>query len=197
MSLRSKGSCRHNCWVLRSFFKVKGSCTCACLVSPGESRCRRNDQAMRPRRETFWCARLESRGAAHGLHLPRYLRRRVPRHFTFTFAVVDRDFSSPSSLAAFLPPPPLVLPSTLRRPLDTPIAFTMADDIVIDKQLFHERLNNFVSKWKADKRSGDATFNGAGSIASVVGKASEPGIYLKPAAFQVSGAIADCELRMR
>jgi hypothetical protein len=66
----------------------------------------------------------------------------------------------------------------------------MADDIVIDKQLFHERLNNFVSKWKADKRSGDATFNGAGSIASVVGKASEPGIYLKPAAFQVSCAIA-------
>jgi hypothetical protein len=67
----------------------------------------------------------------------------------------------------------------------------MADDIVIDKQLFHERLNNFVSKWKADKRSGDATFNGAGSIASVVGKASEPGSYLKPAAFQVRHTIAN------
>ncbi|KAF2654143.1 SPT16-domain-containing protein [Lophiostoma macrostomum CBS 122681] len=61
----------------------------------------------------------------------------------------------------------------------------MADDIVIDKQVFHERLNNFVTKWKADKRSGDAVFNGASSIATVVGKASEPGSYLKPAAFQL------------
>jgi hypothetical protein len=62
----------------------------------------------------------------------------------------------------------------------------MADEIVIDKQLFHERLNNFVTKWKADKRSGDQIFNGATSIATVVGKASEQGSYLKPAAFQVS-----------
>lgn len=62
----------------------------------------------------------------------------------------------------------------------------MADDIVIDKALFHERLNNLVTKWKADKRSGDQVFQGAGSIATLVGKASEPGIYQKPAAFQVS-----------
>ena len=62
----------------------------------------------------------------------------------------------------------------------------MADEIVIDKQLFHERLNNFVTKWKADKRSGDQVFNGASSIATIVGKASEPSHYLKPAAFQVS-----------
>ncbi|KAF2877255.1 FACT complex subunit-domain-containing protein [Massariosphaeria phaeospora] len=61
----------------------------------------------------------------------------------------------------------------------------MADEIVIDKQLFHERLNNFVTKWKADKRSGDSIFSGATSIATVVGKASEPGSYLKPAAFQL------------
>ena len=61
----------------------------------------------------------------------------------------------------------------------------MADDIVIDKQLFHERLNGFVTKWKADKRSGDQLFNGAGAIATVVGKASDPGSYMKPAAFQV------------
>jgi hypothetical protein len=61
-----------------------------------------------------------------------------------------------------------------------------ADDIVIDKQLFHERLGSLVTKWKADKRSGDAVFQGAGSIAAVVGKPSEPGSYLKPAAFQVS-----------
>ena len=61
----------------------------------------------------------------------------------------------------------------------------MADDIVIDKQAFQERLSNFVTKWKADKRSGDQIFQGATSIATVVGKASEPGSYLKPAAFQV------------
>jgi hypothetical protein len=62
----------------------------------------------------------------------------------------------------------------------------MADDIVIDKALFHERLTNFVTKWKADKRSGDQVFQGAASIATVVGKASDPGTYLKPAAFQVN-----------
>jgi hypothetical protein len=67
----------------------------------------------------------------------------------------------------------------------------MADEIVIDKQLFHERLNNFVTKWKADKRAGDQIFGGAGSIAAVVGKASEPGSYLKPAAFQVSLKITE------
>jgi len=61
----------------------------------------------------------------------------------------------------------------------------MADDIVIDKALFHDRLNNLVTKWKADKRSGDQVFQGASSIATLVGKASEPGIYQKPAAFQV------------
>lgn len=64
-------------------------------------------------------------------------------------------------------------------------AFIMADDIVIDKDLFHERLGNFISKWKTDKRGGDQIFQGAGSIATVVGKASDPGSYLKPAAFQV------------
>ncbi|KAF2009300.1 FACT complex subunit spt16 [Aaosphaeria arxii CBS 175.79] len=61
----------------------------------------------------------------------------------------------------------------------------MADDIVIDKQLFHDRLSGFITKWKADKRSGDQVFGGAGSIATVVGKASDPGSYLKPAAFQL------------
>ncbi|KAF2132040.1 SPT16-domain-containing protein [Dothidotthia symphoricarpi CBS 119687] len=61
----------------------------------------------------------------------------------------------------------------------------MADEIVIDKQLFHERLSNFVAKWKTDKRSGDSIFQGASSIATVVGKQSDPGIYLKPAAFQL------------
>ena len=71
----------------------------------------------------------------------------------------------------------------------------MADDIVIDKALFHERLNNLVAKWKADKRSGDQVFQGAGSIATLVGKASEPGIYQKPAAFQVSWHILRLRIR--
>jgi hypothetical protein len=62
----------------------------------------------------------------------------------------------------------------------------MADDILIDKALFHERLSSFVTKWKADKRSNNSVFQGADSIATVVGKASDPGSYLKPAAFQVS-----------
>lgn len=61
----------------------------------------------------------------------------------------------------------------------------MADDIVIDKALFHDRLTTFVTKWKADKRSGDHVFQGATAIATVVGKASEPGTYLKPAAYQL------------
>jgi hypothetical protein len=70
----------------------------------------------------------------------------------------------------------------------SPPAFTMADDIAIDKQLFHERLGNFITKWKADKRSGDQLFNGASSIAIVVGKASDPSTYLKASSFQVSVA---------
>ncbi|KAF1829833.1 SPT16-domain-containing protein [Decorospora gaudefroyi] len=61
----------------------------------------------------------------------------------------------------------------------------MADDIVIDKALFQDRLGNLVAKWKADKRSGDQVFHGASSIVTLVGKASEPGTYLKPAAFQL------------
>ena len=61
----------------------------------------------------------------------------------------------------------------------------MAEDIIMDPELFHERLGNFVGKWKTDKRSGDTLFQGAGSIASVVGKPSDQGTYMKPAAFQV------------
>ena len=65
-----------------------------------------------------------------------------------------------------------------------------SDQIQIDKQLFHERLSSFVTKWKADKRSGDQIFGGASSIVTLVGKPSDPSQYLKPAAFQVSCAPA-------
>ena len=60
----------------------------------------------------------------------------------------------------------------------------MAEEIAIDKQLFHDRLSSFTTQWKADKRAGDALFNGAGSIVVCVGKANE-GHYTKSAALQV------------
>jgi hypothetical protein len=85
---------------------------------------------------------------------------------------------------ALSPPPPSAAVNPPEGSLYT--AFIMADDIVIDKQLFHERLSSLVTKWKADKRSGDAIFQGASGIAAMVGKPSDPGTYLKPAAFQVS-----------
>lgn len=67
----------------------------------------------------------------------------------------------------------------------------MADDgIAIDKQVFHKRLSSFITQWKA-KRSGDSYFSGAGSIVILVGKASDPGIYTKSAAFQASTVTAD------
>jgi nucleosome binding factor SPN SPT16 subunit len=61
----------------------------------------------------------------------------------------------------------------------------MADEIVIDKEVFHERLSSFVTQWKNDKRSNDALFQGVGSIVLCVGKASD-GAYTKATAFQVS-----------
>jgi FACT complex subunit SPT16 N-terminal lobe domain len=60
----------------------------------------------------------------------------------------------------------------------------MSDEIVIDKQIFHNRLSEFISKWKNDKRANNVLFNDIGSIAICVGKASD-GAYPKSAAFQV------------
>ena len=61
----------------------------------------------------------------------------------------------------------------------------MADEVVIDKDLFHDRLSSLLGQWKTDKRSGgDAIFHGVGSIVAVVGKANE-GHYTKSAALQV------------
>ena len=102
-------------------------------------------------------------------------------------AVISICIHSTSPSLSIPPPPSTSLAAAVNfgGPQLAP-AFIMADDIVIDKQLFHERLSNFVTKWKTDKRAGDQIFQGAGSIATVVGKASEEGSYLKPAAFQVS-----------
>ena len=61
----------------------------------------------------------------------------------------------------------------------------MADSVQIDKQLFSDRLSHFYSAWKADKRSGDAYFAGAGSITVLMGKPEETNPWAKNAAVHV------------
>ena len=55
----------------------------------------------------------------------------------------------------------------------------MAEEIRIDKQVFHDRLSHFISAWKADKRAGDALFGGAGSILVMMGKTEESSAFQK------------------
>lgn len=55
----------------------------------------------------------------------------------------------------------------------------------IDKQVFYDRLGQFVSAWKADKRSGDALFDGVGSIVILLGRAEESGAFQKNNAMHV------------
>jgi nucleosome binding factor SPN SPT16 subunit len=64
-------------------------------------------------------------------------------------------------------------------------------EIKIDKNLFQERLSHFYSAWKADKRSGDALFNGASSILVLMGKTEET------AQFQKNNAIHVCISKLR
>ena len=61
-------------------------------------------------------------------------------------------------------------------------------EIKIDKELFHERLGQFISAWKADKRAGDAVFNGASSIVILMGKSEEQAIFHKNNAIHVCKA---------
>ena len=58
-------------------------------------------------------------------------------------------------------------------------------EIKIDKQLFQERLSHFISAWKADKRVGDALFNGASSILVLMGKTEETAQFQKNNAIHV------------
>lgn len=58
-------------------------------------------------------------------------------------------------------------------------------EIQIDKQLFQERLSHFISAWKADKRAGDAQFNGASSILVLMGKSEEAAMFQKNNAVHV------------
>ena len=61
----------------------------------------------------------------------------------------------------------------------------MAEQVTIDKAVFHNRLAAFLAAWKTDKRSGDSLFGGADSIVLLVGKASDAGDSQKTNAFQV------------
>ena len=61
----------------------------------------------------------------------------------------------------------------------------MAEEVKIDKQLFQDRLSQFISAWKADKRSGDALFGGAGSIVILMGKNEETVTFQKNNAMHV------------
>jgi len=57
--------------------------------------------------------------------------------------------------------------------------------VSIDKTQFHERLSALITQWKSDKRSGDQLYNGAGSIALVMGKSDESQGFNKASAMQV------------
>ncbi|KAE8134083.1 FACT complex subunit spt16 [Aspergillus pseudotamarii] len=55
----------------------------------------------------------------------------------------------------------------------------MAEDIVIDKNAFFNRLSSFFAAWKADKRPGHAAFGGVGSIVILMGKTDEANSFQK------------------
>lgn len=62
----------------------------------------------------------------------------------------------------------------------------MAEEIVIDKNAFFNRLSSFYTAWKADKRSGNnATFGGVGSIVILMGKTDEENSFQKNSAMHV------------
>ncbi|KAF2220252.1 FACT complex subunit spt16 [Elsinoe ampelina] len=60
----------------------------------------------------------------------------------------------------------------------------MADEITIDKDVFHERLGNLITAWKGDKRANDVLFHGAGALAIVMGKSEEDQGSTKTSALQ-------------
>ncbi|KAB8266692.1 FACT complex subunit spt16 [Aspergillus minisclerotigenes] len=55
----------------------------------------------------------------------------------------------------------------------------MAEEIVIDKSAFFNRLSSFFAAWKADKRPGHAVFGGVGSIVILMGKTDEANSFQK------------------
>jgi nucleosome binding factor SPN SPT16 subunit len=63
-------------------------------------------------------------------------------------------------------------------------------EIKINSKLFQERLSQFYSAWKADKRSGDAIFGGATSILVLMGKTEDSVQFQKNNAIHVCLASA-------
>ena len=61
----------------------------------------------------------------------------------------------------------------------------MADEVRIDKQVFQDRLYQFVQAWKADKRSNDALFGSVGSIVILMGRNEETPTFQKRNAMHV------------
>ncbi|PGH29594.1 FACT complex subunit spt16 [[Emmonsia] crescens] len=55
----------------------------------------------------------------------------------------------------------------------------MAEEIKIDKATFFNRLSTFYSAWRADKRSSNPVFGGAGSIVILMGKTEEANSFQK------------------
>ncbi|KAH9826582.1 FACT complex subunit spt16 [Teratosphaeria destructans] len=49
----------------------------------------------------------------------------------------------------------------------------MGDEVVINKDNFHNRVSSLISQWKADKRSGNNVFGDVSSIVLVMGKSDE------------------------
>lgn len=68
----------------------------------------------------------------------------------------------------------------------------MAEDIIIDKTAFFNRLSSFYTAWKADKRSGNGVFGGAGSIVILMGKTDEENSFQKANAMHVSHLSFPC-----
>lgn len=64
----------------------------------------------------------------------------------------------------------------------------MAEEVKIDKQVFHNRLSNFISAWKADKRANDTLFGGVGSIVIHMGKNEDTVTFQKNNAMHVCSA---------
>lgn len=61
----------------------------------------------------------------------------------------------------------------------------MAEEIVIEKNTFFNRLSSFYTAWKADRRSGNAVFGGVGSIIILMGKTDEANSFQKNNAIHV------------
>lgn len=71
----------------------------------------------------------------------------------------------------------------------------MAEEIVIDKANFFNRLSSFYAAWKADRRSGNTVFGGVGSIVILMGKTDEANSFQKSNAMHVSQPQSPCETR--